>query len=427
MKLEADSLDLSVVIPSLHEAHNLAELLPSLTEALEDLGISFEILVVDGDSGDGTQAVAEAADARYICERERGYGPAIMRGVGEARGAYVVTMDADLSHPAEFVAGLWAARAEAKVVIASRYVEGGRADQPWLRLTLSRVLNGVFGRFMDVDVRDMTSGFRLYDKSVFRTFEMTFSNFAILVEILLHVFRKGKRITETPFHYRPRGAGRSNARILHFGLDYLRLLHRVWGMRNSIGFPDYDWRAFDSRIPLQRYWQRRRCRIVLNFCPDDALVVDVGCGSSRILAGLPRAVGVDLRIDKLLFMRRTKHPLVQADGCALPMADGAFPVVVCSEVIEHIPDEGGRLLDELDRVLAPGGILIIGTPDYGNWQWRWIEHVYNAVAPGAYGDEHVTRYTFESLRDRLSERGYEVLDHAYILRGELIVKARKGG
>ena len=429
-KLES-APELSIIIPSMNEALNLEQLLPVLGETLASMGVASEILVVDPDSPDGTRAVVEKAaagpapTARYVCETEHGYGTAILRGVAEARGTYLLTMDADLSHPARFIEFLWAARDQAEIVIASRYVAGGRADQPLGRLLLSQMLNGFFRFGLSLDVRDMSSGFRLYHRDVFREIEPRFTNFVILVEILLRAFQRGKRIAEVPFHYQPRGAGRSHAQIVQFGLDYLRLFHRMWRLRNSIHFPDYDWRAYDSRIPLQRYWQRRRCDIVTRFVPAGVSTVDVGCGSSRILAMLDHVVGVDLRLDKLRFMRRTARPLVQADGCALPFAAHAFECVICSEVIEHIPNEGGRLLDELDRILAPGGTLVLGTPDYGGWQWRVIEWFYDRIAPGAYGDEHVTQYTYQGLHDTLVQRGYAILDHAYILHGELIFQARK--
>jgi len=423
--LKDDFLDLSVVIPSMNEALNLAQLVPALRETLEQLNIAAEILVVDADSPDGTRETVEEAGAQYVCETARGYGAAILRGVAEARGAYVITMDADLSHPTKFIKGLWAARDTADIVIASRYVTGGRADQPWPRLTLSRILNGFFRFGLSMDVGDLSSGFRLYHKRVFRDIELSFTNFVILVEILLQAMKKGKRINEVPFHYQPRGEGRSHAQIVQFGMDYLRLFFRMWRIRNSIHFPDYDWRAYDSRIPLQRYWQRRRYQIITGFTPPGVPTVDVGCGSSKILASLPNAVGVDMRADKLTFMKQTNPLLVQADGCTMPFADASFQCVICSEVIEHIPGEGGRLLDELSRVLAPGGILVLGTPDYGKWQWRAIEWVYDRVAPGAYGGEHVTFYDYLTLKETLAGRGYEVLEHEYILQGELIFKARK--
>lgn len=423
--LQPDTLDLSVVIPAKDEGHNLNELLPDLRDALDNLAIAYEILVVDPASPDGTRRVVEEHGATHIPERAPGYGRALLRGISEARGAYILTMDADLSHPAKFVRDLWEARDRGEVVVASRYVPGGRADQPAFRLLLSRVLNAFFRFGLSIDVRDLSSGFRLYHKRIFRDLDPRHGNFVLLIEILLHALRKGRGIVEIPFHYQPRGQGRSHAQIAAFGADYLLLFFSMWRIRNSIEFPDYDWRAHDSRIPLQRYWQRRRHRIIMDFTPPGVPTLDVGCGSSKILADLPHAVGLDMRFDKLAFMRRTNRLLAQADGTRLPFPDDAFECVICSQVIEHIPDEGGRLLDDLDRVLKPGGILVLGTPDYGNWEWRVTEFFYDLAAPGAYAVEHVTHYTYISLKEALVRRGYEILDHAYILRGELIFKARK--
>ena len=79
----------------------------------------------------------------------------------------------------------------------------------------------------------------------------------------------------------------------------------------------------------------------------------------------------------------------------------------------------------MTRILQPGGTLVIGTPDYDRWEWVAIEWLYKKVKPDAYGDEHVTFYTYESLSKALIDRGYEILDHDYVGRGELIFKARK--
>lgn len=425
VSLRENTLDLSVVIAALNEAPNLAVLLPRLRKALDQLGVRWEIIVVDGDSRDGTEEVVTREGGRYVCEVMPGYGTAILRGVSEAHGEFVLTLDADLSHPAEFVQRLWGARERADLIIASRYVPGGHADQPWVRLMLSRILNNFFAKGLSVNVRDMSSGFRLYRKSLFHGMELRFTNFVVLIDILLQAFARGMRIAEEPFYYRPRVEGSSKARIIKFGRDYLRLFHQVWRIRNSIDFPDYDWRAYDSRIWLQRYWQRTRHAIVLRYTPPGVTTCDVGCGSSRILADLPHAVGVDMRHDKLLFMRRTNRLLVQADGMRLPFPDEAFECVICSEVIEHIPEENGRLIDELLRVLQPNGILVLGTPDYGTWQWNVLEWIYARVAPGAYAEEHVTHYTEATLREALAARNCEWLAHDLVGGGEIIIQARK--
>jgi SAM-dependent methyltransferase len=250
---------------------------------------------------------------------------------------------------------------------------------------------------------------------------------AFLLETLLKFFGNGIIVHEIPFHYGLHHYRMAQAHGLQLGLECFRNLFRLWRMRNSVECADYDLRAFDSRIPLQRYWQRKRYRLVMGFVPKDVPTIDVGCGSGRIIADQPDAVGVDIRYSKLHYMRRTNRLLAQADGLRLPFADAAFECVISSEVIEHIPDEGGRFLDELTRILAPGGTLVIGTPDYGTLAWPFFEGLYGKVAPNAYAHEHVTHYTFSTLRDALIERGYQVLNHGYVCRSVLVMQARKTG
>ncbi|MFP6598691.1 MAG: glycosyltransferase, partial [Candidatus Hydrogenedentota bacterium] len=196
IKLQENSLDLSVVIPTLNEAPNLEVLLPVLRESLDGLDIQWEILVVDAESQDGTQPIAEKEGACYVSEPKPGYGTAILRGFSEAKGEYVLTMDADLSHPAQIVKELWAVREQADMSIASRYVEGGEANQPWVRLQLSRILNTFFGKGLSIKVRDMSSGFRIYRKNILSRLDIQCDNFVIVIELLLKAYAQGFTIQE---------------------------------------------------------------------------------------------------------------------------------------------------------------------------------------------------------------------------------------
>lgn len=154
-------------------------------------------------------------------------------------------------------------------------------------------------------------------------------------------------------------------------------------------------------------------------------MLDVDCGSSRIIGALPGgSVAADVLLRRLRYARRFSRNLVQASGFDLPFASHSFPCVVCSQVIEHVPKES-PILDELERVLAPGGHLVLGTPDYANWQWRVTERVYGLFAAGGYADEHIGHYTRAELMARYQERGYTVEAVRYILKGELILAFRK--
>jgi len=296
---------------------------------------------------------------------------------------------------------------------------------PALRRVLSRVLNLVFGRGLDLQVRDMSSAFRLYRTSVAQALETQSKDYDILQEILVRARMEGYQIVEIPFRYQSSDPG--YARTARFGWAYLKTFARLWKLRNSIASADYDARAYNALMPPQRYWQRQRYSIITSLIDGNnrETCLDVGCGSSRIIAALPPgSLALDILMRKLRYARRFGQPTVQGSIFNLPIPNGAFPCVLCSQVIEHVPR--ANVLDELDRVLQPGGFLILGTPDYANWEWRLIEWLYKVLLPQAYADEHITHYTRAELVDEfISKRGYRLEAVKYILRGELILALRK--
>jgi dolichol-phosphate mannosyltransferase len=423
--------DLSVIIPALNERENLELLLPALRETLAGLGVHSEVIVVDGGSRDGTAAAAAHRGARVVDQHSPGYGGALAAGFAAARAPYVVTMDADLSHRPIFLEEFWRHRDRAEVLIASRYVAGGRADMGAARRILSQLLNRTYRRVLSLEIQDLSSGFRMYRRETLAGLVLVAQDFDVLEEVLIRVQAQGWHILEVPFHYMARGSGRSHARLMAFGWAFLKTLVRMWQLRNSVESADYDHRAFDSPIPLQRYWQRARHRIIRDEvqtagCADGRGTLDIGCGSSRIVQDLPRAVGLDVSLSKLRFLRPRHDRLVQASAFALPFSSGAFRTVVCSQVIEHLPDDR-TILEEIGRVLAPGGRLILGTPDYARPLWWALEWLYGKILPGAYAKEHITHFTRQELRGRLIRAGYEVLDVRYVGGCEMILSARKTG
>ncbi|MHC4606910.1 MAG: class I SAM-dependent methyltransferase, partial [Planctomycetota bacterium] len=234
----------------------------------------------------------------------------------------------------------------------------------------------------------------------------------------------GYGICEIPFHYRAREKGASKARLLKFGWQLLRTLLRLWRLRNRGSCADYDDRAFDSRIFLQRWWQRTRRRLVTRLLGTPGRTLDVGCGSSRIIRGIPGGIGLDVALPKLRHIRNRGATGVAGTVHALPFPDGSFDGVIFSEVIEHLPRDP-RILGEIRRVLRPGGTLVIGTPDYGRIFWTVLEAFYRALSPGAYGHEHITHHTLRSLRALLGGHGFAPERARYVGGGELIVRARR--
>jgi dolichol-phosphate mannosyltransferase len=418
-------MQISVIIPALNEAGNLKLLLPRLHQVVSSLvGRGYEIIVVDGGSTDDTVEVVGALGARVIPQEEPGYGGALKAGFQAAEGEYVLTLDADLSHDPDFIQRMWQARQDAEVIVASRYVPQGSAQMPFVRKVLSLILNKFFTKGLSLPLHDISSGFRLYRSSAIKGMPLESSDFDVLEEILIQCYAQGWSIKEVPFQYLPRQEGDSHISLLRFGMAYLRTFRRMWELRNSILCADYDDRAFDSRIPPQRYWQRKRHQIVTGFAPDSGSCLDVGCGSSRILPSLENVVGADVLLRKLRWARQYGKPVINASIFDLPFVDEAFDCVISSEVIEHIPS-GDKPFLEMRRVLREGGLLILGTPDYGRVSWRIIEGLYHRLIPGGYADEHITQYTEEELAHSMEELGFLLLDIKYVLASEMIMLFRK--
>ena len=224
-------MELTILLPVWNEAENLALLLPELKRVAGKLDVSYEILVVDGGSSDGSQEVAKQYGVSVVTQERPGYGGALHAGFAAARGEHVLTMDADYSHPPSFVEALFQRRHTSDLLIASRYVEGGTAEMSKSRLLLSRFLNTVYRLVLSLPYRDLSTGFRLYRRAALQEIEFESEKFDVLPEILVRLYTNGCRISETPFDYRPRKSGRSHTRLIPFGWAFITTLYRMWRLR----------------------------------------------------------------------------------------------------------------------------------------------------------------------------------------------------
>ena len=396
--------ELTVVVTRASRTADPAAFMAALRREVDRLGLSSEVIVGKPDP--------------------RGFGHELRQTLGLAHAPFIITVDPDFAGPMTFLADLWARRHDAEVIVASRYVPGSRVEMPLLRTVGSRLLNLAFRRGLSLGVNDGSSAIRLFRADVLRSLQLEAADYDVLQETLVRAHAAGWRVLEIPLHYTPNANVHSKAH-LSLTFAYLRTFWTLWKLRNSIAAADYDYRAHDSAIPLQRYWQRSRYRHITGLIQGQGRVLDVGCGSSRIIGALPPgSVALDVLSNKLRFARRFGVPRVRGSGFALPFADETFPCVLCSQVIEHVPMVPS-MIDELCRVLAPGGRLVLGTPDYDRWEWVWIEKAYGMAAPGGYADEHISHYSRKGLLEDFARRGYTHEATRYILRGELILAFRK--
>jgi dolichol-phosphate mannosyltransferase len=415
-----DRVDLTVLVLATSRRDPLREVVSRIQRTLQTLPAVAEIVIVSA-SEDGTDA---PSGTRLVRSPEPGYGCALRTGIESAKGEWVFTIDGNLSHDPGFLLPMYRRRQEADLVIGSRYVWFGNSQVGVLRAAASRLLSSVFARILSLPYRDLSSGFRLYRRSLLTGMRIDRCGYSSLLELIVKAHAEGYRLLEIPLHFFASSSWGEDHRPVGLAKDYLAALLPLWKLRNSIFSADYDARGFYSNIPPQRYWQRARYRLLRELLDSDPSILDIGCGSSMVMVAMPQAVGLDIQHKKLRYLKQVGLNLTTGSLTHLPFRTASFGQVICSQVIEHVPREMISF-GEMDRVLRPGGTLLLGTPDYGRIWWPITEFIYQRVMPGGYADEHITHFTHDGLIEEILALGYQHEATRYILGGEMILKFRK--
>ncbi len=216
------SIDLSIVIPAYNEELRIQPTLERIHAFLAGQGRSWEIVVVDDGSKDGTVALLQRLadqipNLRVVASKpNRGKGSAVRIGMLAARGAIRLMCDADGSMPPEEMPLLLERieAGDAEIAIGSRYVEGARVarKQPWYRRAWSRLANLVIQRALVPGVLDTQCGFKAFTAAVtvdlFRRARI--DGWAFDLEILALARRRGHRITEVAVEWKDDDRSRVN-------------------------------------------------------------------------------------------------------------------------------------------------------------------------------------------------------------------------
>ena len=230
------SLDVSIVIPTFREVRNLEPVARAIEAALRDRQLAYEIVFVDDDSRDGSEELAarlaDQLPVRMIVRRgEKGLSTAVLRGLDEARGEFVVVMDADLSHPAERIPDMLKQLRSHRhdFVIGSRYVTGGSLDPSW---GFFRRLNSRVATWLALPlagIRDPMSGFFAFRRDALPPRHLL-SPIGYKIGLELLVKGEFRKPGEVPIHFADRVHGESKLTWKE-QVRYLRHLRRLYQYR----------------------------------------------------------------------------------------------------------------------------------------------------------------------------------------------------
>lgn len=226
--MQTDGIELSIVMPCLNEAESLPFCLQKAFSFLKNYNINGEVIVVDNGSTDDSASIARELNARVINEYEKGYGSAIMTGIENANGRYIIIGDADDSYDfSELMPFIELLRSGNDIVVGNRF-KGGikKGAMPFLHRYFGTPILTFIGKlFFRIKISDFNCGLRAiakksYDRMDLRTTGMEFAS-----EFIVKASLNKLRIAETPVILYPDKRKRSShLKTWHDGWRHLRFL-----------------------------------------------------------------------------------------------------------------------------------------------------------------------------------------------------------
>ncbi len=224
--------DLTVVIPTWNEAGNIGKALEQASAVLEKAGISYEILVMDDASGDGTDKIVNQfaqrnPNVRFVAHPPpAGFGYSIRDGIRMANGGAVVIMMADLSDDPAFLPDMLARIKEGcDVVVGSRFLPGSKiyGYRP-LKMLSNRLFNLSVQACFLTGINDTSNAFKMFRTALVRDLPISSRGFTVSAEMMLRMKIAGFSVCQVPVSWTDRTEGTAKFRLRNTFYNYFLLL-----------------------------------------------------------------------------------------------------------------------------------------------------------------------------------------------------------
>jgi len=237
----------SIILPTYNEKDNIVPLINAIIQIFSRFhNISYEIIIVDDNSPDGTSEEIlkyfHNKKVKLITRKnDKGLATAIKDGILNSNGDYILIMDTDFSHPPDFIINLISAIKQDDIdcVIASRYVPGGIMNSNKIKFLLSKLMNLLIGKVLNLRIKDLTGGFFVIKKSLLNNldYNKVFVGYGDYFYRIFYDLRDIKySFKEIPFKYIGRKKGISKTNTIKMGIDYINTMFTLRFKNNSKKF-----------------------------------------------------------------------------------------------------------------------------------------------------------------------------------------------
>jgi dolichol-phosphate mannosyltransferase len=244
----AEGMKLSVVMPAQNEEGSVGRTVEGVARVLDREGIDYELIVVNDDSTDSTEAVVAAIGERnprvrvHRSHNERGFGNAIRAGLDVFEGDAVAIVMADASDDPEDLVRYHRLLEEGyDCAFGSRFVPGAKVyDYPRLKYVVNRLANQFIRVLFRHRYNDTTNAFKAYRREVIETIQPLLSkHFNLTVEMPLKAIVRGHSYAVVPTSWTNRTSGEAKLAMKEMGSRYLFITLYVW-LEMTLSRGDYQ-------------------------------------------------------------------------------------------------------------------------------------------------------------------------------------------
>lgn len=209
--MDADQIELSVVMPCLNEADTIGTCIGKANQAMQAVGIVGEVVVADNGSRDDSIKIASSLGARIVPVSTPGYGAALMGGIRASHGQYVIMGDADDSYDfLEIPAFVHQLRTGVDLVQGCRLPRGGGRVMPGAMPFLHRwfgnpVLSWLVRRMFRIPIHDVYCGMRGFTRQLYDRLDLRSPGMEFATEMIIRSGLQGASMSQVPITLHPDG------------------------------------------------------------------------------------------------------------------------------------------------------------------------------------------------------------------------------
>ncbi|MFZ5952574.1 MAG: glycosyltransferase [Candidatus Rifleibacteriota bacterium] len=406
---------LSVIIPVFNERPFIRECVLKVVESTRQLGLDYEIIIVDDGSKDGTLEELQllkneiAAVKIFVQPQNMGKGAALRRGIFEANGEFMLFQDADLEYNPDDIGELLKPLIDgrADVVYGSRFtISPARKILNFHHQAGNQFLTLISNLATGLNLTDMETGYKAFRADILKTVPLRSDRFGIEPEITAKIAKRHCTIYEVPISYNGRSYGEGKKITWRDGFAALYTIAKYWLIDDCYNREQIA-ETYDD-LERTHHAQEQLILRLLPYFGDRLLEIGSGIGSiSRILPIREKVTLSDWRPECLEFLNKGFSGKERIEVEELDIHAQTVPTKFHNRydsllLMHHLQsaENEERVLHNACSLLQNKGRLIVTLPGQGG-----------DIGPYERQLGYQRRYELESVRQLLEKNGFKLLHH----------------